>query len=100
MDTDSEGPVLGLAVLALGLHRLLQESGFINGLLAMKKWFVILVAVTLALGATSQASTPSGMSSVVPSLDVLAGDWMPVKTLCNLPSVNNFWGALKTTTNL
>ena len=43
--------------------------------LAMNKVFVILIAVTMTLSATSRASTPPTMSSVVPSLDVLAGDW-------------------------
>lgn len=36
----------------------------------------------------------------LPSLDELAGSWMPVGTLLNMPSVNNFHGALHAGTNL
>ncbi len=39
-------------------------------------------------------------SDAIMSLDELAGDWMEVNTLRNFPSVNNFWGALKTHPNL
>lgn len=39
-------------------------------------------------------------AGAVPSLDELAGTWMPVGTLLNMPALNNFHGGLHAGTNL
>jgi Concanavalin A-like lectin/glucanases superfamily len=51
---------------------------------------------------TSQAGQagPGGPSQPVPSLDELAGTWMPTATLLNLPSVHNFHGGLQVNPNI
>ncbi len=48
-------------------------------------------------GAFAATKVPPG---AVPELDELAGEWLPVGTLLNLPSVNNFSGALHAGSNL
>jgi hypothetical protein len=64
------------------------------------------IAMTpVVMHAEMTATIPSNTSGVqveagVPSLETLAADWMVVATLRNFPSVNNFWGALKTGSNL
>lgn len=45
-------------------------------------------------------SATEGAWRGLPSLDELAGDWMPVGTLLNMPSVNNFHGGLHAGWNL
>ena len=42
----------------------------------------------------------SPVTSAIPSLDELSGDWMPVDSLLNFPSVMNFVGGLQTSSNL
>jgi hypothetical protein len=51
------------------------------------------------MGAANTGAMP-GPPGAVPSLDELAGSWMPVGTLLNMPSVNNFSGGLHAGTNL
>jgi hypothetical protein len=46
----------------------------------------------------SQVEIP--VTSTVPSLDELSGDWMDVNTLCSFPSVVNFAGGVQSTKNL
>ncbi|WP_165223567.1 hypothetical protein [Aquisphaera insulae] len=50
----------------------------------------------IATADPASAADPPG----VPSLDELAGDWMPTGSLENLPSVCNFAGGVKATDNL
>lgn len=63
---------------------------------SMKTLIAIFTVTVLQIGAGSANAAPQG----VPTLDELAGDWMEVCTLLNLPSVNNFAGGMKVTDNL
>jgi hypothetical protein len=63
----------------------------------------LLLAPLAALHAaetTAAHKSTAPITTTIPSLDELAGDWMEVATIRNFPSVNNFWGALKTHDNL
>lgn len=52
-------------------------------------------------GAPAAAGSPTDTPArAVPTLDALAGEWMPTATLLNLPSVNNFCGSLHAGSNL
>jgi hypothetical protein len=56
----------------------------------------VLTTILVVAGSVASVAGPPG----VPTLVELAADWMAVKTLRNLPSVNNFAGGLKITGNL
>lgn len=60
----------------------------------------LLTVLLLAQITAIQAAEATYPSDAIMSLDDLAGDWMEVASLRNFPSVNNFWGGLKTHPNL
>jgi len=62
-------------------------------LLAPLAWFH-------AAESTAAHKSTAPITTTIPALDELAGDWMEVASLSNFPSVNSFQGALKTHPNL
>jgi hypothetical protein len=65
--------------------------------------FVILLSCTFHIAFSNLLNNVNSKDSLlrsIPSLDELAGNWMPMNTLMNQPSVNNFSGAVKSNNNI
>jgi hypothetical protein len=90
---------------AVDSRRALSRRGLLQGAGALAAMMVASQGRAAAMAAESSAPTASGPGAApapgaVPSLDELAGSWMPVGTLLNMPSVNNFYGGLHAGWNL
>lgn len=79
----------------LSRRGLLQGAGAVAAVLAASQGRAF--AATAKATAGPAAASPA---DPVPSLDELAGAWLPTGTLLNMPSVNNFHGGLHAGWNL
>jgi hypothetical protein len=86
-----------------------QEFGALDQPAPRRAFLRNLVASSLAFGSTgfpnrltSALNKPSLPGNVggVPSLDELAGDWLPMNSLGSYPALNNFIGSLQVTDDL
>src|SRR5271157_4704404 len=84
-------------------------SGILEGPTSRRAFLRNLVAASLAFGSNARAegvastlSDPrsAGKQAGVPSLDELAGDWLPMSSLGSYPALSNFLGSLQATDDM
>lgn len=86
---------------ALSRRVLLRRAGAVTaGALAASLAMRLEPAAAAPAAGLTRATTDGVPAGAVPSLDELAGTWMPVGTLLNMPALNNFHGSLHAGTNL
>jgi hypothetical protein len=82
----------------LSRRGLLQGAGTVAAVLAASQGRAFAATAKAAQPAAGPAS--AGFADPVPSLDELAGTWLPAGTLLNMPSASNFRGGLHAGWNL